>query len=104
MSYYGDPEIKVVQPEQRMRWIFEPQPPETLFQAPGLALGEAGRRFDLILGMRFRNVEPAGVLERRGAGGILEAYELYRVADPYASVLDPVCPRGEVDLARQCPS
>jgi Dolichyl-phosphate-mannose-protein mannosyltransferase len=103
MSYYGDPAIRVVQPEQRMRWIFEPQPPETLFAAPGLALGEPGRRFDLVLGMRFREVEPAGLLERRGAGGGVETYELYRVSDPYAPVLDPVCPRGEVDLARQCP-
>jgi hypothetical protein len=104
MSFYGDPAIAVVQPEQRMRWIFEPMPPETLFAAPGLALGEPGRRFDLILGMRFRNVERAGLLERRGAGGEVEAYELYQVADPYEPVLDPVCPRSEVDLARRCPS
>ncbi len=90
MTYYGGPAISVVQPEQRMRWIFEPQPPETLFAAPGLALGEPGRRFDLILGMRFREVEPAGLLQRRQAGGSLEAYELYRVAHPYAPVLDPV--------------
>ena len=102
MTNYGDPAIPVVQPEQRMRWIFEPEPPETLFAAPGLALGEPGRRFDLILGMRFRKVEPAGLLQRRQAGGTLEAYELYRVADPYAPVLDPVCQRGEVDLQRQC--
>ncbi|HEX9169290.1 MAG TPA: glycosyltransferase family 39 protein [Roseiarcus sp.] len=104
LTYYGDPAIAVVQPEQRMRWVFEPEPSETLFAAPGLALGEPGRRFDLILGMRFRRVEPAGLLERRGGGGAVEAYELYRVADPYAPVLDPVCPRGEVDLAGQCPS
>jgi len=104
VSYYGDPAITVVQPEQRMRWIFEPAPPETLFAAPGLALGEPGRRFDLILAMRFRKVEPAGLIERRGAGGAVEDYELYRVADPYAPVLDPVCPRGEVDLDRKCPS
>ena len=104
MSYYGDPAIAVAQPEQRMRWIFEPAPPEMLFAAPGLAIGEPGRRFDLVLGMRFREVTPAGLLERRGGGGAVEKYELYRVADPYAPVLDPVCPRGEVDLARQCPS
>jgi hypothetical protein len=104
MTYYGDPAIAVVQPQQRMRWIFEPQPPETLFAAPGLALGEPGRRFDLSLKMRFRKVEPAGLLQRRQAGGTLEAYELYRVADPYAPVLDPVCFRGEVNLQRQCPS
>jgi hypothetical protein len=102
MTYYGDPAIPVVQPEQRMRWIFEGQPPESLFTAPGLALGEPGRHFDLILKMRFRAVEPAGLLQRRQAGGTLEAYELYRVADPYAPVMDPVCPRGEVDLKRQC--
>jgi hypothetical protein len=43
-------------------------------------------------------------LQRRQAGGTLEAYELYRVADPYAPVLDPVCFRGEVNLQRECPS
>jgi 4-amino-4-deoxy-L-arabinose transferase-like glycosyltransferase len=103
MSYYGDPAIAVIQPEQRMRWIFEPQPPEALFVGPGLALGEAGGHFDLIMGLRFRKVEPAGLLQRRRVDGTVEDYELYRVADPYAPVLDPVCPRGEVDLARQCP-
>ena len=86
-----------------MRWIFEPQPSETHFEAPGLALGEPGRYFDLILKMRFHQVESAGLLQRRQPGGALEAYELYRVADPYAPVLDPVCPRGEVNLQRQCP-
>jgi len=104
MTYYGDPAIPIVQPEQRMRWIFEPQPPETLFAEAGLALGEPGRHFDLILKMRFHEVEPAGLLQRRQAGGTLEPYELYRVADPYAPVLDPVCPRGEVNLQRQCSS
>jgi hypothetical protein len=104
MTYYGDPALPLVQPEQRMRWIFEPDPPESLFAAPGLALGEPGRRFDLILKMRFRDVEPAGLLERRRPGGVVEAYELYRVADPYAPVLDPICPRGEVNLQRQCSS
>jgi 4-amino-4-deoxy-L-arabinose transferase-like glycosyltransferase len=104
MTYYGDPAIAVVQPEQRMRWIFEPAPREALFAAPGLALGEPGRHFDLILKMRYREVEAAGLLQRRQAGGTLETYELYRVANPYAPVLDPVCPRGEVNLQRQCSS
>ena len=102
MTYYGDPAIPVVQPEQRIRWIFEPKPPEQTFAAPGLALGEPGRHFDLILKMRYAKVEPAGLLQRRGAGGTLQAYELYRVADPTAPVLDPPCPSGEVDLARLC--
>ncbi len=102
MTYYGDPAIAIVQPEQRIRWVFKPAPSEALFAAPGLALGEAGRRFDLILKMRFRSVEPAGFIERRRAGAVLETYELYRVADPFAPVLDPVCPSAAVDLGRQC--
>jgi hypothetical protein len=102
MTYYGDPATPIVQPEQRMRWIFEPEPPEALFAAPGLALGEPGRHFDLILKMRYRTVEPAGLLQRRQAGGTLEDYELFHVADPYATVLDPVCARGEVNLQRRC--
>jgi hypothetical protein len=102
MTYYGDPAIPIVQPEQRMRWIFEPQPSESLFAAPGLALGEPGRHFDLFMKLQFHDVEPAGVLQRRLPGGALEAYELYRVADPYAPALDPVCERGEVNLQRQC--
>ena len=102
MTYYADPAIPVVQPEQRIRWIFEPKPPESMFAAPGLGFGERGRHFDLILKMRFSKVEPAGLLQRRQAGGTLQTYELYRVANPYAPVLDPVCERGEVNLQRQC--
>ncbi len=102
MTYYGDPTITVVQPEQRIRWIFAPSPPETLFAAPGLALAEAGRRFDLVLKMRYRDVEPAGTIERRRAGRPVQSYELFRVADPYAPVLDPPCPSAEVDLQRNC--
>ncbi|MBV9286222.1 MAG: hypothetical protein JO288_00110, partial [Hyphomicrobiales bacterium] len=102
MTYYGDSSLVVVQPEQRIRWIFAPSPPETLFASPGLALGESGRRFDLILKMRFRAVEPIGDLVRRRAGAPLQSYELFRVADPFAPILDPVCPSGEVDLRRRC--
>ena len=65
MTYYGDPGDPIVQPEQRIRWIFEPSPPESLFAAPGLALAEAGRRFDLDAQDALRSVEPAGRLERR---------------------------------------
>ncbi len=102
MSYYGDPAIAVVQPEQRVRWIFAPSPPESLFAAPGLAIAEAGHRFDLVLKMRYRHVEPAGTIERRRAGRPVQGYELFRVANPYGPVLDPPCPSAEVDLQRNC--
>jgi len=102
LTVYGDPGLAVVQPEQRIRWIFAPSPPESLFDRRGLAIAEAGRRYDLVLGMRFRSVEPAGTIERRRAGRVLQAYELFRVAEPYAPVLDPPCPSAEVDLARTC--
>jgi hypothetical protein len=102
MTFYRDSALTVVQPEQRIRWLFAPAPPESLFAAPGLALGEKGRRFDLILKMRFHVVDPVGELVRRRAATTLQSYELYRVADPFAPVLDPVCPSGEVDLQRRC--
>ena len=102
MRYYGNPSVAVVQPDERIRWIFEAAPPESLFAAPGLALAESGRRFDLVLKMRFRSVERLGALERRRAGRPLEAYDLYLVAEPYAPVLDPPCPSGAVDLERKC--
>ena len=102
MTVYGDPAIVVAQPEQRIRWIFEPSPPESLFASPGLAIAEAGRQFDLILKMRFAHVEPAGAIERRRAGRPVETYELYRVSDPFAPVLDKSCPSAEVDLHRNC--
>ena len=93
MAYYGDPSIAIVQPDQRMRWAFAPDPPQALFAAPGLALAEAGKGFETELQRRFRTVDPAGVLERRRAGAPVASYDLYRIADPIAPVLDPVCPR-----------
>ncbi len=102
MRFYGDPSIAMIQPEQRIRWIFEPAPPESLFARPGLALAEADRRYDLVLKMRFHTVEPLGTIERRRAGELIQTYALYRVADPCAPVLDPPCPSGEVDLERKC--
>jgi hypothetical protein len=102
MTVYGDPSIAVVQPEQRIRWVFEPSPPEALFASPGLAIAEAGRRFDLVLKMRFAQVDPVGTIDRRRAGRPIETYELYRVSDPFAPVLDPPCPSAEVDLQRNC--
>ncbi len=102
MSYYGDPAIAVVQPEQRIRWIFAPSPAESLFAAPSLAIAEAGRRYDLVLKMRYRHVEPVGTIARRRAGRPVQTYELFRVADPTAPVLDPPCPSAEVDLQRNC--
>lgn len=102
MTRYGDPAIPVAQPEQRIRWAFADAPPEALFQGPGLAIAEGGKRFDLVLGMRYRDVRPAGTVERRRAGRAIETYELFRVADPYGPVLDLPCPSGEVDLQRNC--
>ena len=109
MRIYGDRDLPVVQPEQRIRWIFEPAPDESLFRKPGLALGEAGRNFGLYLQVRYRSVEPVGALTRRRDGRPVETYELFRVAEPYAPVLDPVCASGDVtfrrkgtDLEREC--
>jgi hypothetical protein len=100
MRIYGDKDVPVIQPEQRMRWIFEPAPPESALQRPGLALGEAGRNFGLFMQVRYRNVEPLGTLTRRRDGRPAETYELFRVADPYAPVLDAECVSGDVTYKR----
>ena len=102
MTFYGDPAIAVAQPEQRIRWIFRPSPRNRCSHPPGIAIAEAGRRFDLVLKMRFAHVDPAGTIERRRAGRPIETYELYRVSEPFAPVLDPPCPSAEVDLQRNC--
>ena len=90
MTYYGDPSIAIVQPDERIRWIFEGELPADLFAGPGLALGDAGKDFAPELKLHFRTVEPAGVLERRRDGTVIAAYPLYRVAEPFRAVLDPI--------------
>ena len=90
MTYYGDSPIAIVQPDERIRWIFEAEPPEALFAGPGLALGDAGKDFTPELKLHFRAVEPVGVLERRRDGTVIASYPLYRVADPFRPVLDPI--------------
>ncbi len=102
MRFYGDRAIAVVQPEQRIRWIFEPSPPESLFASPGLALAEAGGASISCSGCASATSNGSGALERSRAGLPIEKYELYRVSDPYAPVLDPPCPSAEVDLERNC--
>ena len=94
MTYYGDPSIAVVQPDQRIRWVFEPDLPPALFAAPGLALGEAGKGFQSDLKRRFRIVEPAGVLERRRAAARHSIVAMISIASPIRS------PRCSIRSAR----
>jgi 4-amino-4-deoxy-L-arabinose transferase-like glycosyltransferase len=91
MNVYGDPDLPIVQPDERLRWIFEPAPPDALFVAPGLAIGEAGKGFGDDLKRRFRVVESEPGLLRERNGATLAAYEVYRVAEPFAPVLEPMC-------------
>ena len=69
MRFYGDPvdrgrPARAAHPlDLRAGAAREPCSP-----SPGLALGEAGRHFDLILKMRYRSVEPLGAIERRRDG------------------------------------
>jgi hypothetical protein len=109
LQYYGDGSVPIIQPEQRLRWIAQPPPPEALLAAPGLALGEAGRNFGPLMEVRYRSVEPLGALVRSRDGRPIQTYELFRVADPYAPVLDPQCVSVDVvyrwrpqGFAREC--
>jgi Dolichyl-phosphate-mannose-protein mannosyltransferase len=102
LRYYGDVTIHVVQREERIRWIFEPSPPESLFASPGLAIIQSGARFEFMLRERFRSVEPAGTLERRRAGKPIETYQLFRVAEPCAAVLEAPDPIAKPDFEQKC--
>ena len=100
MRIYGDKDVSIIQPEQRIRWVFESEPPERTLQESGLALGEAGRNFGLFMQVRYRTVEPLGTLTRRRDGQPVETYELFRIANPYAPVLDAECISGDVTYRR----
>jgi hypothetical protein len=102
LRYYGDVTIPVVQREERIRWIFEPSPPESLFASPGLAIIQSGAWFESMLRKRFRSVEPAGTLERRRAGKPIETYQLFRVAEPCAAVLEAPDPMPKPDFEQMC--
>jgi hypothetical protein len=92
MTVYGDPGLPKIEPDERLRWIFAPAPPESLFATPGLAIGEAGKGFGDDLKRRFRLVAPEAGLQRQRGGAILGAFEVYRVGEPFAPVLEPICP------------
>ena len=87
LTYYGDPALRVVERDQRERWLFEDAPPEALFAAPGLAFGEADRGFAAELAPHFAEVEEIARLVRRPHGRSTETYVVYRVADPIPPVL-----------------
>ncbi len=82
LTYYGDSKLPVAQSEERSRWDFEPKIAENIFDAPGLALGEAGRGYEAELGERFRHVQEIARLSRSSLGGTTAEYILYSVADP----------------------
>jgi hypothetical protein len=103
LRYYGDPTLPVVQREERIRWIFEPPPPESLFASPGLAITRSGPWFEFMLRKRFGSVEPAGTMERRRAGKPIETYQLFRVAEPCAAVLEAPDPRARPEYEQKCP-
>ncbi len=102
MTYYGEPTLPVVQPEERIRWIFEPSPPESLFASPGVAITGSGPWFEFMLKKRFRSVESIGAIERRRAGRPVETFELFRVADPCAAVLEAPDPGAKLEVDDKC--
>jgi 4-amino-4-deoxy-L-arabinose transferase-like glycosyltransferase len=87
LTYYGDPALPVVQRDQRQRWLFQDPPPEALFEAPGLAFGEADRDFAAELAPHFAEIEEVARLQRRPNGRPMETYVVYRVAEPIPPVL-----------------
>jgi len=103
MRYYGDPTLPVIQREERIRWIFEPSPPESVFASPGLAITGSGPWFEFMLKKRFRSVEPAGTVDRRRNGKAIEPYQIFHVAGPCGAVLEAPDPRARPEYDQKCP-
>ena len=100
MTYYGDPAIPVVQPSSGCAG-YSSSAPRTLFAAPGPRARRAGPPFRPHPGgcVSARSSRPASCEPRASPAARSKLMSFTGSADPYAPVLDPVCPRGEVDLS-----
>jgi 4-amino-4-deoxy-L-arabinose transferase-like glycosyltransferase len=89
LTYYGNGSIPVIQAEERRRWSSEVAPPQALFAATGLAIGQAQTGYAVELASHFQHVEEISRLSRRHDGAEVERFVLYRVWDAIPPVFEP---------------
>lgn len=85
--------VPVVQLNERLRYVNLPEPPAALLTRPALYVELERRVQPAWLSRRFASVTRIGRVERRYAGTLIASYDVYRLADPIAPVLDPVSAR-----------
>jgi len=92
LSYYLPSHTPVVQLNERVRWISEPQPDPRLFA--GDMLYVCHDRCDKLgfLPARFRDIEYLTTVTRRNHGQVAETYAIYRLSHPIGAPLNPVYP------------
>jgi hypothetical protein len=76
---------KVIQLNERMRYVHLPYPAPALLQAPAIYVELDRRQSAQLLAQRFRDVRKLGALQRRYMGKVLATYAVYAVAHPLAA-------------------
>ncbi len=91
LSYYLR-QVPVEQLHERLRYAAAPDPDPAILQQPGLFVGLERNFYPQYLDLRFRDVKPLGVIERRAGGILLDRYVVIRVADPIGNPLHHAAP------------
>ena len=82
LSFYLPSRPPVVQVNERIRWVNEPEPEQALFGAPLLYVCTAPCENLALVRARFARVEEAAQLERTRSGVVIERYVVFRVEGP----------------------
>ena len=101
LAFQLDHIAPVIQIDQRMRYVFAPEPDPALINAAGLLVAPASKAEAYRSRMKNCNVqfEPLGTLDRKDHNIKLETYALFRIT---GAKLEPsLPPRGK--SKRECP-
>jgi hypothetical protein len=87
LSFYLPSRPRVIQLNERFRWLNEPQPPAAVFSRPLLYVTQLRNDQSQALAQRFREVVPLAHIGRYRNGATFDEYMVYRVeglvGDPF---------------------
>lgn len=92
LAHYLPSHTPVEQVNDRIRWVAEPAPQADLFRGAMIYACKQPCAYAPQLSHRFGSVAFLGAYPRVRNGAVVERYELWRVAAPKRSVLDPLYP------------
>jgi hypothetical protein len=87
-SFYLPSHPPVVQLNERLRYLDEPEPDKSLFDGPLLYVTEARNDQSASLAMRFKHVSPLGHIKRVRNGATIDEYVAYSVSGLVGNPLD----------------